>query len=98
MKIPIQPYIIELNPNNITETIEAINDKSEQYDINTIFLSCSSEQRMEITREISSDSIMFFYLGNVEGEDCEGNVIYVFIYFYIYIYIYIIYLINNDDK
>lgn len=77
MKIPIQPYIIDINTENITQTIEEINDKTEQYQITTIFLSCTSEQRMEITKEINNDNIMFFYMGNVEGDECQENVIFV---------------------
>lgn len=49
-------------------------NKFREYDIQTAFLSCTSEQRLKITSALPD--VFFMYVGTSEGEECSNNTFY----------------------
>lgn len=53
-----------------------------------MFLYTTVERRIRIVESVDPN-LMIYYLGHVEGNHCDANVVYVYIYLSINIYFYI---------
>lgn len=67
-----------MDEEDLENTIYNILNKTELYNIHTIFLFSTPEERTKISSEVykENDDVLFFYFGPVEGEECVDNVIY----------------------